>query len=166
MASLCKFLDTKELVINTGNIDDTPSLYSSFNRSRTDLYIYHKDYYKQGMTVACVTRDSSDEGESDSDEEERNSDKDEKDTDEKSTMTCSGVMEMKCSGKATKQSYAYMLHIGSQIAVKALKGGEIVDLIVVYGLAINYEKRCGWLHKLTIDFKAVNTVIETFRKFK
>ena len=55
-----------------------------------------------------------------------------------------------------------VLHIGSQITVKALKVGEIVDLIIVYSLAINYEKRCGWLHKLTIDFKIVNTVIETF----
>ena len=162
VASLCKILDTKELVINTGNIDDTPSLYSPVNRSRTDLYMYHKDYYKQGMTVACVTRDSSDEEESDSNEEENDDDEDERDTDEKSTMTCSGVMEMKCSGKATKQLYAYMLHIGT---VKALKGGEIVDLIIVYGLAISYEKRCGWLHKLTIDFKAVSTVIETFGKF-
>ena len=36
-----------------------------------------------------------------------------------------------------------VLHIGNQITVKALKVGEIVDLIIVYSLAINYEKRCG-----------------------
>ena len=65
------------------------------------------------MTVACVMRDSSDEEESDSYEEERNSDEDERDTNDKSTMTCSGVMEMKCSGKATKQ-LCYILGIRLQ----------------------------------------------------
>ena len=148
--SLRELLDVKELVIDTGNIDETPPVYSPFNRSSSDLYMYHKEYYKQGMitSVACVASDSSD--------EER---------DEELTMTCSGVLEMKSNGKATKQLCAYMLHIGSQITVKALKEGEIVDLMIVYGLAVNYEKKCGWLYKLTVNFRAVSTVVENFGKF-
>ena len=100
--------------------------------------MYHEDYCKQGIvtSVACLSNEGSEE------EEER----------EEVTMTCSSVFEMKNSGKATKQLYAYMLHIGSQMTVKALKEGEIVDLVVVYGLAVCYEDKSGWLYKLTVNF--------------
>ena len=45
-----------------------------------------------------------------------------------------------------------MMHIGSQMTVKALKEGEIVDLMIVYDLAINYENKYGWLYKLSVNF--------------
>ena len=80
-------------------------------------------------------------------------------------MTCSGVLEMKNSERASKQLYAYMIHIGSQMTVKALKEGKVVDLMVVYGLAVNYEKRSGSLYKLNVDFKAPTAKIENFGKF-
>ena len=85
--SLRKVLDAKELVINTGNIDETPPTYSLFNCSSSDLYKYHEEYYKQRMitSAACVTSDSSE------------------DRDEELTMTCCGVVETKTSGRATKQ---------------------------------------------------------------
>jgi len=113
--------------------------------------MYHEDYCKQGIvtSVACLSNEGSEE------EEER----------EEVTMTCSSVFEMKNSGKATKQLYAYMLHIGSQMTVKALKEGEIVDLVVVYGLAVCYEDKSGWLYKLTVNFGVPSTVIESFGRF-
>ena len=55
------------------------------------------------------------------------SEEEEEREEEELTMTCNGVFEMKNRGKATKQLYAYMLHIGSQMTVKALKEVEIVD---------------------------------------
>jgi len=67
-------------------------------------------------------------------------------------MTCSVAFEMKPSERATKQLYAYMIHIGSQITVKALKKGKVVDLMAVYGFTVNYEKRSSSLYKLSVDF--------------
>ena len=61
------------------------------------------------------------------------------DRDKELTMTCSGVLEMKTSRRATKQLYAYTIHTGSQTTVKALKEGKVV---VVYSLAANYLAHC------------------------
>ena len=41
--SLCKLLDAKEQMIDTGNIDKTPPVYSPFNWSSSDLYMCHKE---------------------------------------------------------------------------------------------------------------------------
>ena len=59
---------------------------------------------------------------------------------------------MKNDGKVTRQVYAYMIHIGRQMTVKALKEGNVVDLMIVYGLAANYGNKSGWLYKLTVNF--------------
>ena len=48
--------------------------------------------------------------------------------------------------------------------MKALKEGKVVDLMVVYGLAVNYEKRSGSLYKLSVDFRVPSSVIENFGK--
>ena len=58
-----------------------------------------------------------------------------------------------------------MIHIGSQMTVKALKGGEVVDVMIVYGLAVNYEKRTGWLYRLIVDFSTPTTIIKKFGHF-
>jgi len=42
--SLCEILNVKELVIDTGNIDETPPTYSPFNRSTSDFFMYHEEY--------------------------------------------------------------------------------------------------------------------------
>lgn len=126
-------------------------MYSPFHRSRADLYMDHKEYCKQGIITGatCIASESHDDD----------------DMEETLIMTCSGVWEMKNHGKATKQLYANMLHIGYQITVKALKEGEVVDIVVVYVLAVNYDKRIGWLHKLTVDFMLPKMIIEDFGKF-
>ena len=43
-----------ELVIDTGNIDETPPVYLPFHRSTSDVHMYHQEYCTQGIikTVA------------------------------------------------------------------------------------------------------------------
>jgi len=53
-----------------------------------------------------------------------------------------------------------MIRVGSQMTVKVLKEGKVVDLMVVYGLAVNYEKRSGSLHKLSVDIRVPSAVID------
>ena len=55
-----------------------------------------------------------------------------------------------------------MIHVGNQMTMKALKEGKVMDLMVVYGLAVKYEKRSGSLHKLSVDFRVPSAVIEDF----
>ena len=128
----------------TGYIDDdTPPLYSRYHRSKADLYMYYQEYFKQGI-VACIERDSTSH--------------DEKAEEVMLKMMCSGVWEMKNDAKATKQLYANMLHAGYQMIVKALKEGEVIDVMVVYGLLVNYEKKIRWLYKLTVNFTITETI--------
>lgn len=51
------------------------------------------------------------------------------------------------------------------MVVKALKDGEVVDVMQVYGMAVNYEKQIGWMYKLTENFTVHETFIEEFGKF-
>ena len=98
----------QELVIDAGIIDDTPPTYSPFHHSKADLYLYHGEYFKHGITsAACIASNNND-------------DDDDEDEDEVMMMTC-GVWEMKNNRKVAKQLYANMLHIGYQMVVKALK---------------------------------------------
>ena len=152
-STLREILDLDEVVIDSGYIDDTPPLYSPFHRSRADLYMYHrKNYCTQGRIsrVACVTS-----------EDDHNNEGDDEDG-IPVTMTVGSVWEIKVSQNASKQLYANMIHIGSQMTVKALKSGEVIDLMIVYGLAVNYEKKTGNLYKLSVDFSATTTIIEKY----
>ena len=58
-----------------------------------------------------------------------------------------------------------MLHVGYQVIVKALKEGEVVDKMEVYGVSVNYEKRLGWLYRLSADFMTTKTIIKNFGTF-
>ena len=72
--SLRKMIKLDELVINTGLVDETPPVYSPFCRSTTDLYMYHEQYYKQGIAnVACIASNTEDIDDAyDNDEEDSN----------------------------------------------------------------------------------------------
>ena len=162
--TLRKMVNLEELIIDSGFVDETPPVYSPFRRSTADLYMYHKKYYKQGVAnVACIASETQDDVYG-NEEEDVNDDEDGND-EGMLRITCSGVWEMKTNGTATKQLYAYMMHIGYQLTVKALKEGEIIDVMVVYGLSVNYEKKVGWLFKLTINFTVPQRTIEDFGKF-
>ena len=165
--SLRKMIKLDELVIDTGLVDETPPVYSPFRRSTTDLYMYHEQYYKQGIAnVACIASNTEDIDDAyGNDEEDSNTGGDDDDDDERLRITCSGVWEMKNNGKATKQLYAYMMHTGYQLTVKALKEGEVIDVMVVYGLSVNYEKKVGWLFRLTTNFTIPQRRMEDFGKF-
>ena len=58
-------------------------------------------------------------------------------------ISTSTVWEMKNNEKAVKQLFANMLCFGYQPTVKALKEGAIIDMIIVYGLAVSYQKKVG-----------------------
>ena len=147
--TLREMVKEEHLIMDSGYVDnDTPPLYSPYHRSKADLYMYHEKLFKRGV-VACIANDG-------------NYEEDEDEEVQKLKMVCSGAWEMKYDGKATKQLYAYMLHTGYQIIVKALKEGEIIDILEVYGLSINYEKKAGWLYRLKIDFIKTETVIYYF----
>ena len=162
--TLRKMVNLEELIIDSGFVDETPPVYSPFRRSTADLYMYHEKYYKQGVAnVACIASDTQDDVYG-NEEEDVNDDEDGND-EGMLRITCSGVWEMKTNGKATKQLYAYMMHIGYQLTVKALKEGEIIDVMVVYGLSVNYEKKVGWLFKLTVNFAVPERTIEDLENF-
>lgn len=74
-------------------------ILSPFHRSKTDLYLYHGEYFKHGITsVACIASNSNDDDDEDEDE------------DEVMMMTC-GVWEMKNNGKVAKQLYMLTCYI-------------------------------------------------------
>ena len=60
--------------------------------------------------------------------------------------------------KNHKQSYDNMLHFASQLILSALKEGEMVDAIHVYGLAIDYNQFQAKIFKLSIDFTKNNFI--------
>jgi len=82
--------------------------------------------------------------------------------DDNEKETYSSVWEMKKSQKTVKQLHANMTHFGLQITIKALKEGEIIDKVNVYGLAIKYEKKAGTIHRLTINLNIPETFVEDF----
>lgn len=41
----------------------------------------------------------------------------------------------------------------------------VVDKMEVYGLSINYEKKLGWLYRLSADFVTTDTMIKNFGTF-
>ena len=92
--TLREILNVPELVVGSGILDHTPPLHSPFKRSQMDMYIYHKDYYKQQgiVSVAYMVKDKM---------EKYNDKKEQEDDDEKEVMiTTSSVWEMKNSEKA------------------------------------------------------------------
>lgn len=124
--------------------------YTTFvQSSKADLYIYHKQYFKQGtVNVACMANKNNDEDkESDHDDCESLS----------TTVCCSGIWEMK-NEKAVKQLIANMFHFGYQLTVNALKEGNNWR----NRGAISYSKKVGGIYKLTVDFSKPQTFIEDF----
>ena len=134
--TLKELLKSKDMIVDTGLLDETPPMYSPFCRSKTDLFMYHKKYYKRGVVTSATCMAELDEGEDDSG----------------ITETVSGVCEMKNSQKSSKQLHANMLHFAAQLIVQTLKEGNIIDKAVVYGLSIRYDKKCAELYRMTVDF--------------
>ena len=157
--TLREMVKVEGLVISTGYIDgDTPPTYSPYHRSNPDLYMYHEENFKRGV-VACIANCN------DEEDGDHDAGADAEKEAVRLTMVCSGAWEMKNATKATKQLYANMLHVGYQVIVKALKEGEVVDKMEVYGLAVNYERRLGWLYRLSTDFMSTKTIIKSFGTF-
>ena len=98
------------------------------------------------------------------DKMEEDDDEEEQEDDDKTEVmiTTSSAWEMKNSEKAVKKLFANMLHFGYQLTVKTLKEGEIIDMIIVYGLAVSYQKKVGSIYKLMVNFNETQTRIEDF----
>ena len=46
-ATLQELLSEHDIVVDMGQLDETPSAHSPFHRSQTDLFMYHKEFFKQ-----------------------------------------------------------------------------------------------------------------------
>lgn len=143
--SLRELLKSKDMIVDTGLLDETPPTYSPFCRSKTDLFMYHKTYFKHGVVTSATCMTEHDE--------------------EDCRIIESGVCEMKNSQKTSKQLHANMLHFTAQLIVQTLKEGSIIDKAVVYGLSIQYDKKCANLYRMTVDLTAPVTTIEDFGEY-
>ena len=150
-AILKEMLISKRILVNQGSLDETPSLYSPFYRSKADLYMYHEHFYKKQVINSAIangaplTEDCEDDVE---------------------MHTTASVCEMKSVKKTINQLIANMIHFGVQITVKALKEGEIIDCCVVYGLGVRYNDKAARFLKVTMDFNSCNTTVEDFGSFE
>ena len=135
--------------VDRGQMDEVPSPYSPFHRSRSDLFMYHKDFYKKKMITSVVASN----GKEDDDD-------DDSDGGGRGDICVGSVCEMKNNKRAKHQLIANMVHFGTQITVKALKEGSIVDVCTIYGMAINYKERNARLMKLVMNFEKVETYVE------
>lgn len=141
--------ESKRISVNQGALDESPSLYSPFHRSKTDLYMYHEHFYKRQVINSMVAS---------TDEEE--------DEDDMEMHTMAGVCEMKNTKKNINQLIANMTHFGVQITVKALKEGEIIDCCIIYGLGVHYSDKSARFLKMVMDFNNCNTTVEDFGLFE
>ena len=148
-ATLKDMLSSKGISVNQGALDESPSLYSPFHRSKTDLYMYHEHFYKRQVINSMVAS---------TDEEE--------DEDDMEMHTMAGVCEMKNTKKNINQLIANMTHFGVQITVKALKEGEIIDCCIIYGLGVHYSDKSARFLKMVMDFNNCNTTVEDFGLFE
>lgn len=147
--ALKQLLSGKGIVVDKGILEETPPSYSPFYKSRTDMFMYHAKNFKS-TTVSSATCMS---------EELENYDEVDG---EKVTSILAGVCEMKNDKKVFKQLFANMIHFASQITVKALKEGELVDRSIVYGLSIKYKEGSCNYFRMTVDYLRAKTTVEDF----
>ena len=100
-SSLQQLCATLNLEISAGQLEQLPSQYSPFHRSQSDLFIYHKEFYKRKMVTSLVAIGS----------DNRDDNGDDNRDDRYETMA--GVCEMKLSKKGINQLIANMVHFGT-----------------------------------------------------
>ena len=64
--------------------------------------------------------------------------------------------------RVRKQVIAHMLHFTAQLTVQALMEGNVVDKTIVYGLGIQYDKKCA---NLIINLTTPHTTVENFGEY-
>ena len=84
--SLKQMFAQHNIEVDMGQLEETPCAYSPFYRSRSDLFFYHKDFYKQNIVTSVVASGVTDEGDYDRDDSEN-------------VCTVAGVCEMKNAKK-------------------------------------------------------------------
>lgn len=63
-----------------------------------------------------------------------------------------GVIELKTKACNTERTFKEMLKSAGDLAAKVLIEGEIIDHIIMYGLAANFKKASAKLTILQLDF--------------
>ena len=58
-ATLQELLSEHDIIVDMGQLDETPSAHSPFHRSQTDLFMYHKEFFKQKIVTGVVATSSS-----------------------------------------------------------------------------------------------------------
>ena len=51
------------------------------------------------------------------------------------------------------QAFANMVRVGNDVLVNTLRHGKLVDVVIIYGLLVSYDKKICTPMKLTLDFK-------------
>ena len=59
-SALQDMLAKKDIKVNIGSLEESPSHYSPFHRSKTDLSMFHKTFFKQNVITSAVTTSSED----------------------------------------------------------------------------------------------------------
>lgn len=116
-----------------------------YGTSLNDVCIVHKLYYKNahcavaGIISTMVDKDQDDE------QEDKTNQVDE--------FVASGrVIEFKTKACNTEQTFKEMLKSAGDLAAKVSIEGEIIDHIIMYGLAANFKKASAKLTILQLDF--------------
>lgn len=118
--------------------------YSEYGKSINDLCIIHKTLYKYAAVISCPNEQLHS-------EENKWYDRNE---DEMYDATCESV-ECKVRHHA-KQQAAKEMKSAVDLLAMALLEGVLVNEILVYGMAINYEDKMANLLKLRLDFQKMN----------
>ena len=153
-STLKELLSEHNIIVDMGQLDEIPSVHSPFHRSQTDLFMYHKQFFKQKIVTGVVATSHADDSQDESDE----SDVEGLPTNtyvytvaEGSQSAVTPRRHSSHSKKAVNQLIANMIHFGSQITVRALKEGEVIDQCITYGLGIDYQEKKARFMKLIMD---------------
>ena len=110
-----------------------------------NVCIVHKLYYKNahcavaGIISAMVDKNQDDEQENKTNQVDK-------------FVASEGVIEFKTKAFNTEQTFKEMLKSAGDLAAKVLIKGEIIDHIIMYGLAANFKEASAKLTILQLDF--------------
>lgn len=114
--------------------------YSVYSSSKNNVCIIHKAHYKDAhCAVAGIFSAVLDDQETSTNEVDE-------------CVASAGVIEFKRQSYNTKQTFKEMLKSAGDLVAKVLMEGEIVDHIIMYGLAANYKESSAKLTMLQLDF--------------
>ena len=67
-STLKELLSEHNIIVDMGQLDEIPSVHSPFHRLQTDLFMYHKQFFKQKIVTGVVATSHADNSQDESDE--------------------------------------------------------------------------------------------------